>query len=316
MLRKLFAILFTSAVLTASICGCTDSLANSTPVSSTNSITSNTSGSTVTTQENTSASRPSSAPSDSVSTGKKNALKSAEQYLNVMAFSYSGLIDQLEYEGYTAEEAEYAAKNCGADWNEQAVLSAKQYLKTMSFSKDGLIEQLEYEGYSHEQAVYGAEQAYSSASDTAAAANSSSSGSATVGEQNALQSALQYLNSMPFSYTGLIGQLEYEGYSDSEAKYAAELTSTGEVLNRVASDPAAVGYISLASVSPSIKAVKVDGVEATDENIVNGTYKVSRPFIQIYKKGTDSELVKAWFDFVKSDEGKQVIEDVGLIPAE
>ena len=101
-----------------------------------------------------------------------------------------------------------------------------------------------------------------------------------------------------------------------EAKYAAELTSTGEVLNRVASDPAAVGYISLASVSPSIKAVKVDGVEATDENIVNGTYKVSRPFIQIYKKGTDSELVKAWFDFVKSDEGKQVIEDVGLIPAE
>ena len=106
MLRKLFAILFTSAVLAASICGCTDSLANSTPVSSTNRITSNTSGSTVTTQENTSASRPSSAPSDSVSTGKKNALKSAEQYLNVMAFSYSGLIDQLEYEGYTAEEAE------------------------------------------------------------------------------------------------------------------------------------------------------------------------------------------------------------------
>ena len=103
---------------------------------------------------------------------------------------------------------------------------------------------------------------------------------------------------------------------EGEAKYAAELTSTGEVLNRVASDPAAVGYISLASVSPSIKAVKVDGVEATDENIVNGTYKVSRPFIQIYKKGTDSELVKAWFDFVKSDEGKQVIEDVGLIPAE
>ena len=60
-----------------------------------------------------------------------------------MAFSYSGLIDQLEYEGYSSEEAEYAAKNCGADWNEQAVLSAKQYLKTMSFSEDGLIEQLE-----------------------------------------------------------------------------------------------------------------------------------------------------------------------------
>ena len=138
MLRKLFAILFTSAVLTASICGCTDSLANSTPVSSTNRITSNTSGSTVTTQENTSALRPSSAPSDSISTGKKNALKSAEQYLNVMAFSYSGLIDQLEYEGYTAEEAEYAAKNCGANWNERAVKSAEQHLATMSFSRQSL----------------------------------------------------------------------------------------------------------------------------------------------------------------------------------
>ena len=53
---------------------------------------------------------------------------------------------------------------------------------------------------------------------------------------------------------------------EGEAKYAAELTSTGEVLNRVASDPAAVGYISLASVSPSIKAVKVDGVVLTAEN--------------------------------------------------
>lgn len=221
MLRKLFAILFASAVFIASVCGCTSSSANIAPVSSANSVTSNTS-STVTTQENTSASHPSSAPADSVSTGKKNALKSAEQYLNVMAFSYSGLIDQLEYEGYTAEEAEYAAKNCGADWNEQALLSAKQYLKTMSFSKDGLIEQLEYEGYTHEQAVYGAEQAYSSAADASASANPSSSGPATVGEQNALQSALQYLNVMPFSYTGLIEQLKYEGYSDSEAKYAAD----------------------------------------------------------------------------------------------
>ncbi len=103
---------------------------------------------------------------------------------------------------------------------------------------------------------------------------------------------------------------------EGDAQYAAELTSTGEVLNRVASDTAAVGYISLASVSPSIKAVNVDGVAATDANILNGTYKVSRPFIQIYKKGSDSELVQAWFAFVKSDAGRQVIEDVGLIPAE
>lgn len=95
-----------------------------------------------------------------VSAGKKNALDQAYSYLNVMAFSYSGLIEQLEYEGYTTEEATYAVDNCGADWKEQAAKKAEEYLNTMSFSKSGLIEQLEYEGFTHEQATYGADQAY------------------------------------------------------------------------------------------------------------------------------------------------------------
>lgn len=77
-----------------------------------------------------------------------------------MAFSYSGLIEQLEYEGYSTEEATYAVDNCGADWKEQAAKKAEEYLNSMSFSKSGLIEQLEYEGFTHEQAVYGADQAY------------------------------------------------------------------------------------------------------------------------------------------------------------
>lgn len=93
-----------------------------------------------------------------VTTGKKNALRSAQSYLDVMPFSHSGLIEQLEYDGYTKEEATYAADNCGADWNEQAAESAKNYLDIMAFSRNGLIEQLEYDGYTHEQAVYGAEQ--------------------------------------------------------------------------------------------------------------------------------------------------------------
>ena len=87
--------------------------------------------------------------------GQKNALKSAKNYISVMAFSYSGLIHQLEYEGYSTEDATFAADNCGADWNEQAAKSAKNYLDVMAFSKDGLIEQLEYEGYTKEQAEYG-----------------------------------------------------------------------------------------------------------------------------------------------------------------
>lgn len=87
--------------------------------------------------------------------GESNALSMAGSYLSTMPFSYSGLIDQLEYEGFTTEEATYAADNCGADWNEQAALMAKSYLDTMSFSRDGLIEQLVYEGFTSEQAEYG-----------------------------------------------------------------------------------------------------------------------------------------------------------------
>ena len=90
--------------------------------------------------------------------GERNALNSAILYLQTMAFSRQGLIDQLEYEGYTNSEATYAVNNCGADWYEQAVLSAKEYLDGMPFSRQGLIEQLEYEGFTHDQAVYGVEQ--------------------------------------------------------------------------------------------------------------------------------------------------------------
>lgn len=89
--------------------------------------------------------------------GKKQALDKADSYLDIMPFSQSGLVEQLEYEGFTHEEAVYGANNCGADWFIQAGLKAESYLDLMSFSRAGLIEQLEYEGFSHEEAVYGAE---------------------------------------------------------------------------------------------------------------------------------------------------------------
>ena len=92
-----------------------------------------------------------------VTLGMSNALQKALDYLDYTAFSYSGLIDQLEYEGYTEEEATYAVDNCGADWYEQAVIKAEQYLDYTSFSKSGLIEQLEYEGFTTEQAEYAVE---------------------------------------------------------------------------------------------------------------------------------------------------------------
>ena len=88
--------------------------------------------------------------------GEKNALNTARSYLSSMAFSYTGLIKQLEYEGYSNSECTYAVDNCNADWNEQAAKCAKSYLNSMSFSKSGLINQLKYEGFTTEQAEYGA----------------------------------------------------------------------------------------------------------------------------------------------------------------
>lgn len=109
-----------------------------------------------TTESNTEATTEAYTPT----TGEENALNKAYNYLDSMAFSKSGLIEQLEYEGFTKSEAKYAVNNCGANWKEQAVKKAEQYLKNQSFSKSGLIEQLEYEGFTAKQARYGANKAY------------------------------------------------------------------------------------------------------------------------------------------------------------
>lgn len=96
------------------------------------------------------------AATEALTMGQKNALSKAQDYLDFSAFSYTGLISQLEYEGFTTEEATYAADHCGADWNEQAAKKAKSYIEFSSFSRQGLIDQLIYEGFTSEQAEYGA----------------------------------------------------------------------------------------------------------------------------------------------------------------
>jgi hypothetical protein len=88
---------------------------------------------------------------------ERNAMRKASDYLDFMSFSYSGLVDQLEFEGFTHEEATFAVDHCGADWNEQAALKAQSYLDFMSFSRSGLIDQLEFEGFTPDQAEYGAD---------------------------------------------------------------------------------------------------------------------------------------------------------------
>lgn len=119
---------------------------------------SNTNSTTSSSSSTTTPSTSSNASTPSPTTGEKNALRSAREYLNFSAFSYTGLIKQLEYEGYSTEEATYAADNCNANWNEQAAKSAKEYLNVSSFSRQELINQLIYEGYTQEQAEYGVTQ--------------------------------------------------------------------------------------------------------------------------------------------------------------
>lgn len=80
----------------------------------------------------------------------------AEQYLYTMPFSRSGLIEQLQFEGFDKTEATTAVDSITVDWYKQASLKAEQYLQTMPMSKSGLIEQLKFEGFTLAEATYGA----------------------------------------------------------------------------------------------------------------------------------------------------------------
>lgn len=84
-----------------------------------------------------------------------NARRHAESYLETMPFSRSGLIDQLEFEGYSSDAATTAVDGLGADWHAQAIRSAQSYLDVMPFSHSGLVDQLIYEGYTPDQAEHG-----------------------------------------------------------------------------------------------------------------------------------------------------------------
>jgi len=102
---------------------------------------------------------------------------------------------------------------------------------------------------------------------------------------------------------------------DDECKYALELDSTGTVVAKVAATAGAIGYISLDMVDDTVTAVDLDGVEANAENIKSGDYFLSRPFVMATNGeiSEQSELVQAFFEYIYSDAGTQLIEFVGLI---
>ncbi|MCD8326373.1 MAG: phosphate ABC transporter substrate-binding protein [Lachnospiraceae bacterium] len=107
---------------------------------------------------------------------------------------------------------------------------------------------------------------------------------------------------------------ELLGIEDACA-YASELDSTGAVIATVAATEGAIGYASLDSINDTVIAVKLDGVEATEENIVAREYFLCSPFVMATNGeiSEQSDAVQAWFEFVYSDEGKTVAQEVGLI---
>ena len=136
-----------------------------------------------------------------LTTEQKNAVKSAESYLYYSGFSRTGLIEQLEFEKYSTEAAEFAVDFCDPDWAAEALESAKSYIEYSGFSKNGLIEQLEFEGFTHSQAVYGADFCGADWNEEAA------------------ETAKSYMAYSSFSREGLIDQLEFEGFTADQAEY-------------------------------------------------------------------------------------------------
>lgn len=100
-----------------------------------------------------------------------------------------------------------------------------------------------------------------------------------------------------------------------ECKYAQELDSTGAVLAKVSSTPGAIGYVSLDVVDDSVIGMMIDGVEPTEEQILLGNYVLQRPFVMatMGEISEQNEIVQKWFEFIQSEEGKAVIQKVGLI---
>lgn len=91
---------------------------------------------------------------------QQNAVRKAQEYLAISAFSRTGLIEQLVYEGFTTADATFGVDSITVDWNLQAAQKAQEYLALSAFSQQGLAEQLLYEGFTSSQAAYGVAAAY------------------------------------------------------------------------------------------------------------------------------------------------------------
>lgn len=102
--------------------------------------------------------------------------------------------------------------------------------------------------------------------------------------------------------------------TSEKCKYRQELTSTGDVISTVASNPNAIGYASLASVKDTVKMVSVGGVTASEATVKDGSYVVQRPFVLVTKNDTKlSVAAQGFFDFVTSVEAVELISSAGAV---
>lgn len=101
-------------------------------------------------------------------------------------------------------------------------------------------------------------------------------------------------------------------------KYSNELDSTGAVMAKVSATAGAIGYVSLDVLDDSVTALALEGVAPTADNIKAGSYFLSRPFVMATKGeiSEQNDLIKALFDYIYSPEGQELVQSVGLIPAE
>ena len=117
------------------------------------------------------------------------------------------------------------------------------------------------------------------------------------------------------SGSGTRGAFEELLEVEDSCDYAQEIDSTGGVLSTVANTPGAIGYISLDVIDDSVEIMAINGVVASEENIIAGDYMLSRPFVMATKGSISeqSELVQAFFSYIDSEEGQRIIKQVGLI---
>lgn len=104
--------------------------------------------------------------------------------------------------------------------------------------------------------------------------------------------------------------------TEDKCKYRQELTSTGDVITTVASNPDAIGYSSLASVKDTVKVLTVGGVTPSEETVKDGSYVIQRPFILVTKQDTElSKDAQKFFDYITSGAANDIISGAGAVPA-